>query len=382
VGKLKCEDFDKLLHLYFDGELKEKEFEKIEEHLLSCQRCAEKLQELKNLEEEVKGIKMIEPSGTYWKTFTEEVRNKIILSRKKSFWAKIKSGWESFFYYSPAKLRIAAGIASVLLVFIIGKLYWDYKGKELEEIRSLRMEKSLSSHVPKKVEYTAPAIKESVQVGNQIKESTIVEQKLPLPEEKAQDKTKKEARQGKIIVPESTITVTAERPIIEKGVTANLRTISESDLSLKSPSVPETTIQVQKLPEEKKAIKVLAEQTISTKKIGEELYPSEGVRYYMPVKTWIRALNEKDTLVEVDTLKKVITSWKEFFEKKQKPEWIPEGFSQIAIAYQLLFLKTKDQVLLQEGIELLKKYNESATDQKIKEEVGKKIEELENLKKK
>jgi len=372
---LKCEDFDKLLHLYFDGELKDKESKEIEEHLLSCQKCAEKLQELKNLDEEVKRIKMPEPSGFYWKTFTEEVRNKIILRRKKSFWAKLKSGWESFFIYSPVKLRIAAGIASVLLVFIIGKLYWDYKGKELERIRSEGMEKVLSSQAPKKVEYTAPAVKESIQVGNQIKESTIVEQKLPLPQVKDQDKTKKEAGQGKILVPESTITVTAERPKIEKGVTANLRTATQAELSTPPPSIQETTVQmVAKRPSE--PIKV------------EEFKPVVGFdiksyySYYKVDETYIRVLTEKDTLVEADTLKKVIISWKEYFEKKPKSEWISEGFSQITIASQLLFLKTKEQVLLQDGIELLKKYNESITDQKTKDELSKKIKELEALKKK
>ncbi len=379
---MKCVDFDKLLHLYFDGELKEKEFKEIEEHLLSCQRCAEKLQELKSLEEKVKKIKMPEPSGTYWKTFTEEVRNKIILRRKKSFWAKLKSGWELFFIYSPVKLRIAAGIASVLLVFIISKLYWDYKGKELEEIRSLRMEKSLSSQIPKKFEYSAPAIKESTQVGNQIKESTIVEQKLPLPEEKAQDKTKKEAGQGKIIVPESTITVTAERPKIEKGITANLRTVTQAEIAIKPPSVPETTIQVQKSPEEKDVLKITAERSLTTAKLDNKLSTSEDRIYYMPVKSWVRSLNENDTTIDTDTLKKVITSWKEFFQNRTISEWEVKGFTQIAVAYQLLFLKTKDQVLLQEGIELLKKYNDSITDQKIKDELSKKIEKLEALKKK
>ncbi|MDP2960863.1 MAG: hypothetical protein Q8N71_05505, partial [candidate division Zixibacteria bacterium] len=223
---------------------------------------------------------------------------------------------------------------------------------------------------------------ESRQVGNQIKESTIVEQKLPLPQVKDQDKTKKEAGPGKIIVPESTITVTAERPKIEKGVTANLRTVTESELSLRSPSVPETTFQVQKLPEEKSTIKMAAEQPISTEKIGEKLYPAEGIRYYMPVKTWVRALNEKDTLVEADTLKKVIISWKEYFEKKPVSGWDLEGFSQIKIAFQLLFLKTKDQFLLQEGIKLLNKYKESRIDQKTKDKLSKKIAELEALKKK
>ena len=170
---MKCEDFDKLVHLYFDGELDAGKSKEIEEHLLTCQNCAAKLQELKKLEEGAKSIRMPELSPDYWKTFAERVRNEIILRRRKSIWARLKSGWESFFFYSPVKLRITAGIASVLLVFIVGKLYWDYKGKELERIRSERMEKVLSPQVQKKTEILAPAINESLQEGEQAKELTL-----------------------------------------------------------------------------------------------------------------------------------------------------------------------------------------------------------------
>jgi hypothetical protein len=165
-------------------------------------------------------------------------------------------------------------------------------------------------------------------------------------------------------------------------MTANLRTATQTEIAIQPPGVPETTIQVQKLPDEKDVLKITAERALSTAKMDKKLSTSEGRIYYMPVKSWVRALNENDTTIDTDTLKKVITSWKEFFEKKPVSEWTPEGFSQIIIAYQLLFLKTKDQALLQEGIELLKKYNDSITDQKIKDELSKNIEKLETLKKK
>lgn len=396
---MKCEDFDKLIHLYFDGELDAGKSKEMEEHLLTCQNCVAKLQELKNLEAEAKRIRMPEPSSAYWKSFTEEVRNKIILRRRKSIWAKIKSGWESFFFYSPVKLRIAAGIASILLVFIIGKLYWDYKGKELEKIRSEKMEKVLIPQTQKKIEVLAPAVNESLQVAEQKEETTFASSKMsPVEEKIAQvptlsesaissiggkgEEKAKQADEGTSSEHKKAITVTAERPVIEKGVTANLTTVTQAEMALKPPSLPETTLYVQKLPEEKRTGATTTLRATTAAKRDEELYPAESIRYYKVDTNWVRALTEKDTLVEADTLKKVISSWKEYFEKKSASEWHPEGFTQIKIAYELLFLKIGDELLRQEGIKLLNRYKDSVIDQKIKNELANKISELEALKKK
>ena len=415
---MKCEDVDKFLHLYFDGELDEKKSKEMEEHLLSCQRCASKLLELKNLAEGAKGMKMPEPSPAYWKSFTEVVRNKIILRRRKSIWEKIKSGWESFFFYSPVKLRIAAGIASILLVFIIGKLYWDYKGKELERDRSERMERALSIPAQQKRELQTPAGKESLQTTKPAEETTFVKPKPPINEQKvlqistpsesisserteksaelqapsesvasfAGEKTQgeKEKGVGESKTPElkKSITVTAERPKIEKGVTANLRTTPQKEIAVRPPTLPETTLYVRKWPEQQD-VKLSGGTLVSTPKVTMDTSrPPEVLRYYRVDSNWVRALAEKDTLVEADTLKKVLSSWKEYFEKKPVSEWAPQGFSQVKIAYELLFLKTSDEPLRQAGIKLLNQYKDSVTDQKMKDELTKNIFELEALKKK
>lgn len=415
---MKCEDFDKFLHLYFDGELDEGKSKEIEEHLLTCQNCAAKLQELKKLEEGTKGIRMPELSPEYWKTFAEQVRNEIILRRRKSFWTRLKSGWESFFFYSPVKLRIAAGIASVLLVFIVGKLYWDYKGKELERVRSERIEKALSTPAQQKPELQTPAVRESLQTKKPARETTfvkpspsIIEQKaLQVPSspesilvertekraelqapseslisvagEKAQGEKEKGAGESETSELKKGITVTAERPKIEKGVTANLRTAPQKEIAVRPPTLPETTLYVRKWPEQQD-VKLSGGTLVSTPKVTMDTSrPPEVLRYYRVDSNWVRALAEKDTLVEADTLKKVISTWQEYFEKKPVSEWAPEGFSQVKISYELLFLKTSDESLRQEGIKLLKQYKDSVTDQKMKDELTKNISELEALKKK
>jgi hypothetical protein len=380
VRKLKCDDFDKLLHLYLDGETEEKSSKEIEEHLLTCQTCSEKLRGLKNLEIEARRIKLSEPSPAYWESFTRKVRDKIILRRRKSIWAKIKSGWESLFIYSPSKLRIAAGIASVLLVFIIGKLYWDYKGSELERIRTERMEKALSPHIQEELEKPVPVVKESLLVEDQ-KEIVPLAPATPPAEEKVQSENIIQAGEDKTQASQPSTAVTAEKPKIEEKAAEELTLASQTELANPPVGVQETTVHLQEFLDKKKAIKMATEQTVSGGKRGIGLYGGEGIKYYKVDDNWVRALNPSDTLVEVDTLKKVITSWSEFFKEKPESEWIPEGFSQIKIAYQLLFLKTGEESILKEGIELLDKFKESAVEQKIKDEINKKITELEALKK-
>lgn len=406
---MKCEDFDKLIHLYFDGELDAGKSKEIEEHLLTCQNCAAKLQELKKLEESAKGVRLPELSPEYWKTFAERVRNEIILRRRKSFWSRLKSGWESFFFYSPVKLRIAAGIASILLVFIIGKLYWNYRGKELERIRSERMEKVLTPQTQKKVEALAPAVEESLQVEKQPNELIPSKPKTLRPEgkisevpppqesvstiskEKIQEKKIEETKQGILktqvgFVTKESISDSSHLHVRggRAGEVSNIVSSPESvPVALAKPkTLSETTLYVQKLPEEKRTGATTALRATTAAKKDEGLYPAESIRYYKVDTNWVHALTEKDTLVEADTLKKVISSWKEYFEKKPVSEWAPEGFSQVKIAYELLFLKTSDESLRQEGVKLLKQYKDSVTDQKTKNELTKNIFELEALKKK
>ncbi len=370
---MKCEDFEKLLHLYLDGETDEKSSKEIEEHLSTCQSCAEKLRELRSLEAEARRIKLPEPSPAYWENFTREVRNKIILRRKKSIWAKIKSGWESLFLYSPAKLRIAAGIASILLVFIVGKLYWDYRGGELEKTRTKRMEKALSTPTQQEPEEPAPAVKESLLVEAQKK--VVPSAAVTPPAEGKVQKDKAQASQP-------STAVTAEKSKIEEKAAEEVTLASQAELANPPVGVQETTVHLQAFSDKKKAIKMAAEQTVSGRKADIGLYSAEGIKYYKVGENWVRALSENDTLTEADTLKKVINSWSKFFEKKPESEWILEGFSQLKIGYQLLFLKTGEDSLLKEGINLLEKFKESTVEQENKDQINGKITELEVLKKK
>jgi hypothetical protein len=165
--KMLCKDCDKIIQLYWNQQLDEKKRKEVEKHLSECKRCKEKLEALKIIEEKAKRIKTPEPGAAYWESFSQRVREKIISKQKQSFGHKIKEFFANIPALSPARLKVAAAIASFILVFIVGKLYIDYRGtiperikyaeKEIPEVKEPEIEKEISVPVP---EETAPLAEE------------------------------------------------------------------------------------------------------------------------------------------------------------------------------------------------------------------------------
>jgi hypothetical protein len=142
VIKLRCEDFDELIHLFWDGEIDERKKEEMEEHLSICKKCKQKLALLGSIEEKAKQVKIKEPSQEYWDTFSSRVRERIIAQKEESFSFRLKKVFENIFTFSPLKIKIAAGVVSIVFVFVVGKLYVDYQGKEVIPSSKLRIEKT------------------------------------------------------------------------------------------------------------------------------------------------------------------------------------------------------------------------------------------------
>ena len=244
------------------------------------------------------------------------------------------------------------------------------------------MEEALSTKVqeaPKKFE---PAVTESLQTED-LKELAPPTPVTPSPEEEVQEEKGKEVQQG-ILKPQvgfvvrdsvkDSLRVRGGRAGDVSHIVSIPESISKETEKLES--AKETTLYL------KSPLKLAAEQPIQSAEERTELFQVGDIRYYELDKNQVRKLTEKDTLIEADTLKKVISSWSEFFDKKPETEWLLEGFSQIKIAYQLLLLKSKDDSLLDEAIKLLNQYEESAVEQKTKDELNKLLAELEALRKK
>ena len=139
---MSCGRFDKLINLFLDGRLDESEERELKKHLSECERCQERLSLLESVEGRAKKFGIKEPPQEYWDSFSSRVREKILARKERSPAFGLKKSLESIFSFSPLKIKLAAGLVSVVLVFIIGKLYVDYRGGKEERISNRRQKEN------------------------------------------------------------------------------------------------------------------------------------------------------------------------------------------------------------------------------------------------
>jgi len=405
VIKLRCEDFDELIHLFWDERIDERKKEELEKHLSACKRCKEKLALLESIEKKAKGIKIKEPSCEYWDTFSSRVRERILAQKEGSFSFKLKKAFENIFTFSPLKIKVAAGVVSIVLVFIVGKLYVDYRGREIIPTTP-RIESR------KKPALYAPEV---------TKEISAPEEKAKREEEAAPPPDKmEETVSPEITREEKTAPVTPlEQEIKKKKEFAPPTKETEKAQAFRDLAKEETKAEVVE-PEERllspetyttgagaeKQGKVLQEMVPPERKAKEERsVPSKGLtktekrepsplalshakktplvkNYYVLDEEQIPKIEEEDTLLQEGVLRETIESWNRYIEKNPKDSLTNEGYLQVAISYYLLSKLTQDESDLLEGIELLEKYKNQATDPKTKEELNKKLKQLKALKEK
>ncbi|HEC79266.1 MAG TPA: hypothetical protein ENI34_09045 [candidate division WOR-3 bacterium] len=101
---MKCNFSAELLSAYLDGELNEKDKQKVKEHLKGCASCRKELEELRRFDEYVRDMEIEEPSREFVFTLNRKILERI--SKKRRF---------SFFKLSP----LLAPVAVAALAFII-----------------------------------------------------------------------------------------------------------------------------------------------------------------------------------------------------------------------------------------------------------------------
>ena len=237
---MKCDS--KWLSLYLDGELSQGKRDKLERHLQICESCAERLEELKELEALAAGEKVPQVSEVYWETFSARVRNKLLLREKEtgadSFWKKLKGA----FQISPFRLKLAGAVATILIAAWIGRLYIDFRPASLErQLPSQNLNLPQKAAAPPETtqipsvsfeaEKDQAKSKESVKIeaDQSLSSQTVLpaawpESRTPSFEEKSTDEA------SPVELP--TEVVAASKPVTEKGETANLRRISTKDIEV------------------------------------------------------------------------------------------------------------------------------------------------------
>jgi hypothetical protein len=405
VIKVRCDDFDELLYLFRDGRIDEEKKEKLEKHLSACKRCREKLAFLESIEKRARGIEIREPSQEYWDTFSSRVTERIAAQKEESFSLKLKNFLQNLFTFSPLKIKVAAGVVSVVLVFIVGKLYVDYRGKQIVPTKPpMESTKAPAIHAPEAAKEIAP------------------------PEEKAKKQEKRALARDEVekgvspeIIPEDKITpvVPLEQGIEKK--TEFAPPAKELDKAQAAKGIPkgETLTETVELRQEvgtpepqmtgagtKERGKVLEKAvppehkardadetqlkgiTKTAAKQPSQLVFDRAVKtasvtdYYAIDDERVPKIAEDDTLLQEDVLRKTIEIWSTYIEQNPGDSLANEGYLQVAIGYYLLGKLTRDESDILKGIEILEKYQNQITEPKAKEEVTNKLEQLKALKEK
>jgi hypothetical protein len=423
---LRCEEFDELIYLFRDGELDQSKKEELKKHLLTCNRCKEKLALLESIEKRAKGIKIKEPSQEYWDTFSSRVRERILAQKEGAFSFKLKKVFEDIFTFSPLKIKIAAGVVSVVFVFIVGKLYMDYRGKEImpskimtEETKKPTPYSEKGPTSPIELKEKAESKESAIPQGEETekkgmilppKEETKPMEDLTSEAERKGEKTPTQVGLQKMEVPPEEKAQKIEKPAppaqeLKKAPASKIMPEEETKIDvLKSKDITsavrtsptgagakvkgETLHMV--IPPEYKVMDVEGvtsketTKTVEGKTLSvtlERAVETPGVsNYYLLEGEKIPQMREEDTLLQKDTLINIIERWNRYIEENPKDSLANEGYLQVAIGYYLLSKLTLDQSVISKGIELLEKYEKQTTDQKIKEELNKKLKELKALK--
>lgn len=151
----------------------------------------------------------------------------------------------------------------------------------------------------------------------------------------------------------------------------------------------------------------LATQRDVKEKLNEKFVELQSLRFKPPSKVWgvqtatlnigslgseiidsyftyglvnIPDLEYKGDKLETDSLKNIIDFWKRFIKEKPKDSFAEWAYVQIATGYYLLAEKTKDRSLIKEGIKQAKRHLNLSEDEKARQKLKEKIEQLEALK--
>ncbi|KPL01734.1 MAG: hypothetical protein AMJ73_10050 [candidate division Zixibacteria bacterium SM1_73] len=394
---MRCEDFDELIHLFWDGRINEREREELEGHLSTCKRCKEKLALLESIEKGAKGIKIKEPSQEYWDAFSSRVRERIIAQKEASFSFKLKKALENIFTFSPLRVKIAAGVMSIVFVFIVGKLYFDYRGKEILPTtpRVERREKP-APHAPELKRETVPleegAKKKKAITPTDKSEIPAVPQVIP--EEKTISVApieEKEEKKDEIGPPPEELKKSAAPQIVsEEKITPGIVEPKEEFLSTEAYSTgagveEKGKVLEQAAPPEPKAKEmdaVRAARKPPAVVFDRAIQAASEKEYYVINDKKLPKLKEEYIHLQEDILRETIKSWMVYIQENPKDSLANEGYLQVAIAYYLLSKLTQDESDIAQSIEVLEKYEKQVPDPKTKEELNKKLKQLRALKEK
>jgi len=401
---LRCKRFDKLIYLFLDGRLNQSEKRELEEHLSQCKRCQERLSLLEAVEGRASKIEIKEPPQEYWESFSSRVREKILVRKERSPAVRFKKAMESILTFSPSKIKIAAGLVAAVLVFIIGKLYMDYRGGEMAPpapvIRTVEVlsfdtvgiEKRgtfPTEERDKEIHFEKPGKGMKPTITDETKEKTV-------PPERADDKREALLKEKEL--------PTHPKVVKEKDITSSVPAL-EDHILLETPRPSEE----QFISPETKSIGAGVEEGVKDRMMGEITLPKDKARkaegihkrggaeepaskvfvaaesasrlppamdYYVVNKKPVPKIEANDTLMQVGELRRLIQVWKTHIEENPSDSLTNQGYLQVAVGYYLLGRLTQDTTDISAGARLIEGYLDEIKDPTIKTQLNDQLEKI------
>ena len=356
---MKCDQVERLLYLYEDEELEEKEEKEVEEHIKQCPDCSKKLADLKLIRAEVREKRVPQPSETYWESFAWRVRDKIEQKGTMGLGRGLSCFLKMIFSYSPAKIKWATAVVSVVLVFVVVKLFISYEKINIATLRQKTEIGKISAPVGEipKVETKTPQEKEGAEIpekGGMDGQKKIHKAVAP-PQEEA------------ILIEQKEITAPPQVRDTQKKVATDLSTYSakeEVGSTARLGSAP--TVEKEKY----MTVEAMrAPETPSLSQLAKEAELETG-----------RTIAHKDSLTEEELAREVINLWREFTKEKLKREEKDKGYLKMAQGYLRLYeiAKNKDETL-KEAIDSVRVYIDSTITSAYKDSINSIFLELESL---
>jgi tetratricopeptide (TPR) repeat protein len=123
---MRCSKAQKLISELLDGELGEKEQNKLQAHLRTCPECSEVYKELVLIKTSVARAESLEPSETVWEGIKTRLQSEVIASQQERQPAEVmeKPGSKLFRWFQVPRPAFRYAVATfVFLAFMAGAFY-------------------------------------------------------------------------------------------------------------------------------------------------------------------------------------------------------------------------------------------------------------------
>jgi hypothetical protein len=368
-----CRSIEELIHLSIDGRLDAEGKRRLEEHIASCARCAEKLERLRATEAGARSVGLDEPPSPYWSTFSRRVIEKI----EAGAGGKPAWNWTSAFagLFTGPRLRLAAAVASLAIVVLAGALYLHNRGSLVPSVPA-RNEVGAVSQAPGTAEPEAgPAVKPKTETKAQQKSESAVESKLEtaarLESEPARTVSSERARAAAAEsaaayrVEPSAVTVAELHRVDTLG---SARSPAVAERSKERAAIVDSMMQATKMQQASRTAQAITEKRVEHAEMAFDRGAASTTRgeSFMLDGATVRRVSVADTSMSEDALRSVIYQWRSHIERNPFDPRNNEGYVQVANAYCLLARLTRDEAVISRGARLVQEYADRASDPELK----------------